>query len=209
GTFAIIDASEPSDLHYVIIEGGKGASAGGKSFKGSITFSGSPGSITNVTISGAQGESALSLSQMFVDVRDSTITGSAHGGIIIESALAGRMEDVTVTKSSGHGIDLRGSPLALRHIVVEESTAACIRSAERSAPLIEDSRFEGCEIGILSEEGGHIVAKNVTLVGNQVGFSAKGGSPAFGPGSIVANGTVFVDNMEASKEEGGGIVAVD
>lgn len=209
GVVAVIDASEPSDLHYVTIAGGKGGEAGGKRFPGSITLAGSPGSVTNVTVDNAEGESAIALSQVFVDVRDTVIRGSTGKGILIESALAGRMESVTVSTSSGHAIDLRGSPIVLRDIVVEESSQACIHVAERSAPLIEDSRLQGCSEGILSEDGGHVVTKNVTLVGNQIGFFAGGGSPAFGPGSIVANRTVFVDNGEETKEEDGGVVAVE
>ena len=209
GTFAIIDASEPSDLHYVTVEGGKGASAGGKFFKGSITFAGSPGSITNVTITGAQGESALALSQMFVDVRDSTITGSAHGGIIIESALAGRMESVTVLTSSGHAIDVLGSPIVLRNIIVDGGSQACIHVAARATPLMEDSRLRGCRIGIFAEDGGHVVAKNLRLVSNDIGFFAGGGSAAFGPGSIIANDTVSIYHREEIHEQSGGVVAVE
>lgn len=209
GGIAIIDAAEPSDLHFVTVEGGRGGVAGGKQLPGSITFAGSPGSITNVTMDNAQGESALALSQIFVDVRDTLIRGSVGRGILIESALAGRMESVSVMTSSGHAIDVRGSPIVIRDSIVEGSSGACIHVAERSAPLVEDSRLQGCSVGILSEDGGHVVAKNVTLVGNSIGFSARGGSPAFGPGSVVANGTVFIDNGEKTKEEGGGIVAVE
>ncbi|TSC59573.1 MAG: hypothetical protein Greene041662_407 [Candidatus Peregrinibacteria bacterium Greene0416_62] len=209
GTIAIIDAAEPSDLHFVTVAGGKGGRAGGKKLPGSITFAGSPGSITNVTVDNAQGKAAIALSQIFVDLRDSIIRGSAGNGVLIESALAGRIEGVTITTSSSHAIDLRGSPIVIRNSVVEGSSQACIHVAERSAPLIENSRLQGCAVGILSGDGGHVVAKNVTLVGNAIGFSAAGGSPAFGPGSIVANGTVFVDNGENMREESGGVVAVE
>ncbi|OGJ62767.1 hypothetical protein A3C37_04585 [Candidatus Peribacteria bacterium RIFCSPHIGHO2_02_FULL_53_20] len=209
GTIAVIDASEPSDLHFVTVVGGRGGRAGGKKLPGSITLAGSPGSITNVTVDHAEGDSAIALSQIFVDMRDTVIRGSAGRGVLVESALAGRMESVAVSTSSGHAIDLRGSPIVIRNVVVEGSSSACIHVADRSAPLIEDSRLQGCAVGILSEDGGHVVAKNVTLVGNQIGFSAGGGSPAFGPGSIVANGTVFVDNGEEMQEESGGVVAVE
>jgi hypothetical protein len=119
------------------------------------------------------------------------------------------MESVSVFTSSGHAIDLRGSPVVIRNVIVEGSSQACVHVAERSTPLIEDSRLQGCTVGILSEDGGHVVGKNVTLVGNQIGYSAAGGSPAFGPGSIVAHGTVFVDNGDETKEEDGGVVAVE
>lgn len=209
GTIAIIDASEPSDLHYVTVEGGAGGRAGGKKLAGSITFSGSPGSITNVTVDAARGESALALSHIFVDVRDTVIRGSMGKGILIESAFAGRMESVTIAKSSGHAIDLRGSPIVMRDIVVEGGSQACIYVADRSAPLIEHARLQGCKVGILTEDGGHVVTKNVRLVGNDIGFSAGGGSPAFGPGSIVANGTVFVNSVLEILEQSGGVVAVE
>lgn len=208
GTIAIIDASEPSDLHYVAVEGGVGGKAGGRKLAGSITFAGSPGSITNVTVDSAEGESAIALSQIFVDMRDTEVRNSAGKGILIESALAGRMERVTVSTSSGHAIDLRGSPIVIRNAIVEGALQACIHVADRAAPLIENSRLRGCSMGILTEDGGHVIAKNMRLVSNDVGFSAGGGSAAFGPGSIVANETVFLYNVEDIREQSGGIVAV-
>jgi len=209
GTVAIVDAAEASDVRNVEIEGGRGAIVGTRVLPASLMFAGSPGSITQVTVADAQGASAIGVSRVFADIRDSMITGSHHGGVLIEHALAGRMESVTVSASTGAAITLLGSPIVLRDVVVDGSADACVQAAERAAPLLESSRLQNCAIGIRAMDGGHVVAKNVTLVGNGVGFSAQGGVAAFGAGSIVANGTVFIDNAVNALEGSGGLVVVE
>ena len=74
---------------------------------------------------------------------------------------------------------------------------------------MEDSRLRGCRIGIFAEDGGHVVAKNLRLVSNDIGFFAGGGSAAFGPGSIIANDTVSIYHREEIHEQSGGVVAVE
>jgi hypothetical protein len=162
-----------------------------------------------VQINDAEGPAAIALSRAFADIRDTTVTGSHHSGIRIESALAGRLEEVTVSSSSGAAIVLLGSPVVLRNVIIDGSADACIVVADRAAPLIEHSRLQNCRIGIQTMNGGHVVAKNVTLVGNGIGFSAGGGVPAFGAGSIVANDMVFIDNSQNILEGSGGVVAVE
>ncbi len=209
GTVAIVDAPEPSDIRFVRVEGGRGATVGSRVFPASLVFAGSPGSITQVEIRNAEGPVALALSRVFADIRDTTVTGSYHSGIKIESALAGRLENVTVSSSSGAAITLLGSPVVLRNIIVDGSASACLHIADRAAPLIEHSRLQNCVVGIQTMNGGHAIAKHVTLVGNGIGFSAQGGVPAFGAGSIVANDTVFIDNAQNILEGSGGVVAVE
>lgn len=209
GTIAIIDAPEPSDLHYVTIEGGKGATAVGKTYPGSVTFAGSPGSITHVTVTDAEGESAIALSQVFVDVRDTNIQKSVHHGILVESALAGRIERVTILQSSGHAIALRGSPVVIRDSIIDVGAQACVYATERSTPFLERSRLRECAVGVLADNGAHVVARDVIVVANTVGLAARGGSAAFGPGSVIANDSMLTNNGTDTQVQSGGVVAVE
>ena len=209
GTVAVIDASEPSDIRFVNVSGGNGATVGTRVLPASLVFAGSPGSITEVTVRDADGPAAIALSRVFADIRDISVTDSHQSGIRIESALAGRLEDITVSNSSGAAIVLLGSPVVLRNVIVDGSADACIVVADRAAPLIEHSRLQNCLVGIRASNGGHVVAKGLTLVGNGMGFAAGGGIPAYGAGSIVANGTVFIDNSQNILEGSGGVVAVE
>lgn len=209
GTVAIVDAAEGSDMRYVQIDGGRGATVGTRVLPASLVFASSPGSITQVTIRDSQAASAIAVSRVFADIRDTTITGSHHESIHIEHALAGRIEDVTVAASTGSAIALIGSPIALRNAVVDGSADACVYASERAAPLVEHSRLQNCTVGIRADNGGHVVTKDVTLVGNTIGYFAGGGAPSFGAGSIVANDTLFIDNVHNSQEGSGGIVAVE
>lgn len=209
GTWALVDVAEPSDLHVVRVEGGQGLSYGGRNFLGSVTFMDSPGSLTDVEISGARGKAALALTQLSTEVRDTTVQDASGRGIVVTSALAGRIERTSVKGSQDHAIDLRGSSIVLRDINVQDSSGACIHVAERSAPLLERGTLERCAMGISTDDGGHIVARGVTLLGNAVGLHSGGGTASFGPGSIIASAMVFIDNGERVREGSGGIISVE
>jgi hypothetical protein len=206
GSLAQLHVPEPSDWQFVEIQDAGGGSFGTLPLRGALTLLESPGSITDVTVRDAGAVAAISAAQQFVDLRRVTVEESAGDGILIDHALAGRIEDTVVRSASGHGIDLQWSPVVLRRVTVEGSRRACLRAGEQSTPLIEEVRLQDCVSGLLAEEGGHVIVRGISLVGNTIGLHTRGGSPAFGPGSIAAQGAVFIDNDEDVREEEGVVV---
>ena len=190
----VLGAKEKSTLRHVSIDGLTHPKHGDWSVTGAVTFYESPVSLSYVSISNNSCEDALNIVRTNFTMVQSTISNT-QSDAFDGDFVTGTISDSRFDNLGNDAIDISGSDLTIKNVVVSNAGDKGLSAGEDSQMKVTDVEISNSEIGVAGKDLSIVDIKRITIKDTKLGFTAFKKKPEFGPSSITVINHVL-ENLE-------------
>lgn len=200
-----------SHLQGVVIRNATNIEQGKWRQTGGIVFYRSNLKINDSLVEKANSEDAINIIQSRFDIRNLTIDNSTSDALDIdfsEGSISNSVFQNIGHAGGGDAIDVSGSKVILRDIVIRNVDDKGLSVGEKSQVSALNININNSDIGVVSKDSSYVSISNSLIAEMRVaGLMAYVKKQEYGPGSIKADNIVFSNTMlEAKVQEGSRIL---
>ena len=181
--FSILQAETKSEFHYVVFDNLNTLSHEGWNLTGAVSLYESEVLIDHCRFVNNHCEDALNLVRCVFDYSYSYI-GFTFGDGFDADFCTGTITKANFSHTGNDGMDFSGSHITINSAFVEYAGDKGISLGEKSDIIIQDANVQNSIIGIAAKDLTTVVVKNITLLNNDLAFTAYQKKPEYGPGKI-------------------------
>ncbi|MEP0263145.1 hypothetical protein [Dokdonia sp.] len=183
GGIFISNATELSQVSYSHFDNLSNPHSPIWSVSGAVNFHESDVTISNTSFTNNRCEDGLNIirsSFTMVDTKFEGTQSDAFDGDFV----TGTLERCTFINSGNDGIDVSGSNLVLKDIIIKNPSDKAISAGENSTITGEGIKVSGGEIGVVSKDLSKINLTNLSIIDTRLGISAFQKKSEYGVASI-------------------------
>jgi hypothetical protein len=201
----VIKASSTSILKYVHFKNLTNPNQNGWNITGAVTFYESDVDISNCKFDQNKAEDALNIvrSKFLIE---HTKFGNAFSDAFDSDFSTGKILHSSFLDSKNDGIDVSGSQVELKNILVDGSGDKAISAGENSLIKIENLKINNVVIGIASKDLSKVNVKHADISNAKIAFAAYQKKSEFGPGFIKAQFSIVKDTEITAFAENGSTI---
>ncbi len=196
-----------SHLHGVVIRNATNIEQGKWRQTGGVVFYRSNLEINDSRIENGNSEDAINIIQSRFDIRNLTIDNSTSDALDIdfsEGSISNSVFQNIGYAGGGDAIDVSGSKVILRDLVIRNVNDKALSAGERSQVSASNIKINNSSIGVASKDSSHVSISNSLITEIQVaGLMAYVKKQEYGPGSIKADNIVFSNTILEAKVQTG------
>ena len=165
---------------------------GNWSLTGAITFYESPVNLFNVNIRNNRCEDALNIVRTTFVMRNCSISGTqsdAFDGDFVK----GRVISSTFENLGNDAIDVSGSDLVVRDVIIKNAGDKGLSAGEDSQMKIINVKIYNSEIAIAGKDLSIVTVNDLLIDNTKLGFTAFQKKPEFGPSNITVEKLVMTE----------------
>ncbi len=181
----VLEANGDSLLRHVVVEKQTSAAIGAWRPRGAMVFYESPITLEDSVVRNTRAEDGLNIIRSSFTIRNSVFE-DCHGDALDVDFGTGVIEDTAFLHSGNDGIDLSGSSVAIRRVLIDHAGDKGVSAGERSDVHINGLDVRSAYIGVTSKDLSTVVLKDVKLADCEYGLAAYRKKLDFGPGTLVA-----------------------
>ncbi len=182
--FTVIQATEESDLRYVIFEGLNTLNYKGWKLTGGVTFYESDVSINYCVFKDNHCEDALNVIRSEFSLNNSIISNTFSDGLDADFC-KGYINNTRFENTTNDAMDFSGSNILIQKCYVESAGDKGVSVGEDTDASIFSIEIRNSNIGVAAKDLSVLVIEKIKLVNCQQGFVAYQKKPEFGGGNIV------------------------
>ena len=179
----VLGAQEQSLLRHVSFDGLTHPKHGDWSVTGAVTFYESPVRLSHVTVSNNRCEDALNIVRTKFTMIKCTISNT-QSDAFDGDFVVGTISDSRFENLGNDAIDVSGSDLTIKNVVVSYAGDKGLSAGEDSKMTVSDVEISNSEIGVAGKDLSIVDIKRITIKDTKLGFTAFKKKPEFGPSSI-------------------------
>jgi hypothetical protein len=184
---AVLRAGRRSVLDHVVFENLSNPETAGWSLTASVMFYESPVTIRDSVFLKNRCEDALNVMRADVQMSGGEFRDTqadAFDGDFVTGAVAG----TRFTNPGNDGIDVSGSNLTVRDVVVRNPGDKGVSAGEGTTLRIANLTVIGGEIAVAAKDRSTVTLQGAAITGARLGFTAYQKKPEYGPAFIYASG---------------------
>jgi hypothetical protein len=188
----VLQAGETSILRHVAFEGLASPIRTGWTPPGAVTFYESPVHISDCRFISNRSEDSLHIVRSQFTMERTEFRGAPFDAFDSDFS-EGTVQNVRFVDIGNDAIDVSGSAVELRDIVVDGSGDKALSAGERSNVRVWDMSVRAAAIGMASKDSSWVGATNFSISEGPIGFAAFRKKSEFGPASIEVRGVTLED----------------
>jgi hypothetical protein len=192
GGIIILNATQESQMEYVIFQDLKAIETNGLNVTGSITIYESPISINNCSFLQNHSEDSLNIVRCKFILKqcvfENSFSDAFDGDFIV-----GSIEDCFFKNSGNDGIDISGSVVKVKNLKIIDAGDKGISVGEKSKLTGENIYLENCEIGIACKDSSHTQLENVKISKSHLGLTVYQKKSEYSGGKLSINNFEIID----------------
>ncbi len=200
GAFGVVRPASKVIVRYTDFSDGGQAQINGLLFTGGFAVHEGDLEIEHSTFTDMHSEDGMNLKNGNIIMRDCVFTRNDSDAVDIDFGV-GLIENCRFSDISGDGLDISGSLLTVTGCVFENVADKGFSVGEKSEPILTNSLFKGCDIGMSIKDLSLVRASHCTFVENRLAVEAKRKKPMFGGGSGEIWNSVFFGNKFLLEED--------
>lgn len=194
GGIFITNAIEKSIVDYTYFENLSNPNSTIWSVSGAVNFHESEVAITNAVFANNRCEDALNIIRSQFILTD-TLFENTKSDSFDGDFVTGDIERCTFINSGNDGIDVSGSELNLKDIVITNPSDKAISAGENSTITGETIKISGGEIGVVSKDLSKVNLKKLSIIDTRLGLSAFQKKTEYGVAQIQVS-NLTLQNIE-------------
>ncbi len=194
GGIFITNATEKSIVDYTYFENLSNPNSTAWSVSGAVNFHESEVAITNAIFANNRCEDALNIIRSEFTLTD-TLFENTKSDSFDGDFVTGNIERCTFINSGNDSIDVSGSELNLKDIVVTNPSDKAISAGENSAITGENIKISGGEIGVVSKDLSTVNLDKLSIIDTRLGLSAFQKKTEYGVAQIQVS-NLTLQNIE-------------
>ena len=163
------------------------------SVSGAVNFHESDVTITHAVFSNNRCEDGLNIIRSSFTMTDTTFEGT-QSDAFDGDFVTGTLERCTFIDSGNDGIDISGSNLIIKDIIIKNPSDKAISAGENSTITGENIKVSGGEIGVVSKDLSKINLTNLSIIDTRLGISAFQKKSEYGVASIQISKLILQNN---------------
>lgn len=188
----VLSEGQESTLKFVDFDYLRNPKHGNWGVTGAVTFYESPVDLEYVSVKNNSCEDALNIVRTNFIMNHVTIS-STQSDAFDGDFVKGTISNCTFDKLGNDAIDVSGSDLIIRNVIVSNAGDKGLSAGENSKMDIDNAEITNSEIAIAGKDLSIIDAKNLKFVNTKLGFTAFQKKPEFGPSQIKVKGITMTD----------------
>ncbi len=208
GGLFITNAINRSKLNYCEFENLSQPELNGWNLSGAINFHESDVDIANSSFSYNRCEDYLNVIRSEFTLSHSTFENTksdAFDGDFVK----GTISDSQFINAGNDGIDVSGSEITLKDILVKQPSDKAISGGEASTIVGQNIKIEGGEIGVVSKDLSTIELKDIEIIDTRLALSSFQKKTEYGKGEIKIDNIQFTNNELNYLIENGSILTLN
>lgn len=164
------------------------------SLSGAVNFFENPVKISNTIFKNNRTEDGLNIIKTWFDINQvafSNTQSDAFDGDFVEGTIANSSFD----NLGNDAIDVSGSAITIKKVIITKAGDKGLSAGENSKMMASDVLVQDCEVAIASKDLSQIIADQLVLRDNKLGFTAFQKKPEFGPCQLEAT-NIRLENNE-------------
>ncbi|MDA1354394.1 MAG: CotH kinase family protein [bacterium] len=182
----ILNTKEESQLTHVVFDGLSAPEYANWGLTGAVTFFEAPVNIKNCLFKRNNSEDALNIVRSRFSITESKIEDTLSDALDADFS-SGEINKLTITNAGNDGIDVSGSTIHIKNIIISTSADKAISAGENSHITGTDILILSSEIGVTSKDLSTVKLENVSIKNTRVGYALYQKKPEFGPAKIKSN----------------------
>ncbi|HXV64069.1 MAG TPA: CotH kinase family protein [Vicinamibacteria bacterium] len=183
----VLSAGEVSKLNHVTFRNLSNPNQLGWTLTGAITFYESPVEFTDCRFVENGSEDGLNIIRSEFLIRNSLFDRPRADALDADFS-RGSIENTMLRGCGNDGIDVSGSQIELRQVVIDGAEDKALSVGEHSVMRAWDVEIRNAELAVASKDSSEMILENITLSRSTIGFTAYVKKAEFGPASINARG---------------------
>ena len=179
----ILNADKTSIIKNAIFKNLSNPSIDFWEIPGSITFYQSPVNIENTLFTSNNSEDNLNIVRTNFTIKDSTIFSSKADAIDIDFS-KGEINNLSIIKAGNDGLDISGSELTVRDILIKDIGDKGISGGEMSFLKGKNIKITNSNIALASKDKTLLQLKDVVINKVNIGFAVFKKKEEYGPAKI-------------------------
>jgi hypothetical protein len=179
----VMNAEEPCVFEHVVFSNLSSPSQGGWVLTGAVTLYESDTQISYCQFLSNRSEDGLNIVRSQFTIANSLFSDTFSDAFDGDFT-TGNIRNTSFVNCGNDGIDVSGSVIDIRDVLVNGAGDKGLSSGENSQMNVDGIEIKDAEIGVASKDISHIKIKNARIEGGQIAFSAYQKKPEFGPASI-------------------------
>lgn len=204
----VLGAHRPSLLEHVTIRDMSCPSRSGWTLTAGLTFHESPVVIDACRFLNGRSEDALNLVRTNFELRNCRFEGSASDAFDADFC-EGKIFDTRFTACGNDAIDVSGSKVSLRRIVVDGAGDKGLSAGEDSRVDARFLEIRKVKIGLASKDRSVLEAQDLIIMGGEVGLAVYEKKSEFGPAEMRVNRLSMSDVRRPQLIERNSILLLD
>lgn len=200
GTVAIVRPPQTVVIKHTEFSGGGQSQVNGMLFTGGFAVYDGDLVLEDSRFINMESEDGFNLKNGKLMAKNCLFSNSSSDGVDIDFG-TGYITNSQFIDIKGDGLDLSGSTISISSCYFENVADKGISVGENSHPLIFNSLFLNCTIGLSTKDLSLAKVAHATFVGNQLAIEAKRKKPFFGGGSGEFINCVFSGNRKLLSED--------
>jgi hypothetical protein len=189
----VLDAGLPSVWRHVVVSDTTAMDQDRWSLTGGITFYRSPIRMSQSRIAGTQAEDGFNVIHASFEFVDSVFADTVSDAFDADFS-RGRVERCVFERIGADGIDVSGSEVEVREVILDTLGDKALSVGEASQMTAADLWIRDVRFGVVSKDLSHVTLERARMEGvSRAGLAAYIKKPAYGPASITAAQVEFVD----------------
>ena len=196
GGIFITNTTEKSVVSHSIFDNLSNPQSELWSVSGAVNFHESEVHISHTTFSNNRCEDGLNIIRSTFTMTDTRFEGT-YSDAFDGDFVTGTLERCTFLNAGNDGIDISGSELVIKDIIIENPADKGISAGEHSSIYGANVSVTGGEIGVVSKDLSTINLTDLTISGTRLGLSAFQKKSEYGVATIDIN-NLLLDNVEVN-----------
>jgi len=189
----VSNATQKSQIHYTVFDNLSNPKSNIWEVSGAVNFHESDVIITHSSFSNNRCEDGLNIIRSSFTMTDTVFEGT-QSDAFDGDFVTGTLERCTFLNAGNDGIDVSGSELAIKDIVIKNSADKAVSAGENSAISGENIKVIGGEIGVVSKDLSKIHLTNLSIIDTRLGLSAFQKKSEYG--YLIENrSSLIIDNI--------------
>ncbi|OIQ30774.1 MAG: hypothetical protein BM564_00765 [Bacteroidetes bacterium MedPE-SWsnd-G2] len=192
----VLSEGKRSKLSHVVFDRLRNPTHNNWGITGAVTFFESPVDLDNVAFRNNKSEDALNIVRTNFTMKKVEITNTqsdAFDGDFVK----GTIDNCYFDRLGNDAIDVSGSDLIIRNVVVTNAGDKGLSAGENSKMTIVNVKISNSEIAVAGKDLSIVEAKKLNIENTKLGFTAFQKKPEFGPSNITVTG-VTLTNIETN-----------
>lgn len=180
------------ELEHTMVTGGSGGESRRIYFSSPFSVHDGVVTVRSSVFRGSLADDGINLKYCKIDLRGNRFLGSRDDAVDFDFC-NGEFAAAEILDSGGDGLDLSGSKLIAKQVVVEGCGDKGMSIGENTRVLVTESSIDGCTTGIAVKDRSVATLRGNRLSDLDVGIAAYVKKPTFGPSHATLEDTEFRD----------------
>ena len=185
----VMNADRQSELRYVNFNNLSDPTQEGWGLTGAVTFYESPVNIFHCQFLNNRSEDSLNLIRSEFSM-DYTLFDNSSSDAFDGDFCNGSIMSSSFVNSGNDAIDVSGSDMVLRDVLIDGAGDKGISVGENSHAKASGITIKNTEIGVASKDMSEIIIDDINLTSCKIGFASYQKKPEFGPARIIVNSLI-------------------